>query len=522
MKVEFDRRRDARRVLLGDEMQLADAHAIEDLGVPGVALMENAGRAVAEAADAQVPAGRIVVVCGKGNNGGDGFVAARHLVGYGREVDVVLCAAPEGLRGDAALNFEAVRAMGIPVLRADHAELFERLPAPGSYALVVDALLGTGVRGAVRGAAREAIAWMLGQRATVVAVDVPSGLCADTGQRLGTALPAALTVTFAASKLGHWMHPGPAYVGDLRVVDIGMPGAAMEKHARPRWVLGDDELGAAFGARADEAHKGTLGHLYVLGGSVGRTGAARMTLDAAMRAGVGLTTLGTEKAALPLVAGLLYESMCEAAWIESEAPVSAAERLAGAVNGRSAAVIGPGMPTTSHAGQVLVELLPRLTVPLALDADALNHLSRKPDLLAAAEAPVVLTPHPGEAARLLGLSSAEVQADRAAAVEAIARRYGAVCVLKGAHTLVCSPDGTLGVCPDGNPGMASAGMGDVLAGVLGALLARGIDPYEAACAAVLWHARAGDVVAARSTQNALLARDVVAALAEVERACCCG
>ena len=243
-----------------------------------------------------------------------------------------------------------------------------------------------------------------------------------------------------------------------------------------------------------------------------------MTLDAAMRAGAGLATLGTHERALPMVAGVLYESMASAALIDSETPVSAAERLATTINGHSALVVGPGMPTSSHAGQVLVELLPRLRVPAVVDADALNHLSRKPDALSACRQ-AVLTPHPGEAGRLLGMTSAEVQSDRASAVEALARRFDAVAVLKGAHTLVCAPDGRLGVCPDGNPGMATAGMGDVLAGVIGALLARGLEPFAAACAGVVWHARAGDEAASRGTQNALVARDVVAALAEVERAC---
>ena len=300
-----------------------------------------------------------------------------------------------------------------------------------------------------------------------------------------------------------------------------MPAAALTKHGRPRTVLGDDDLRCAFAARPDEAHKGTLGHVYVLGGSVGRTGAVRMALDAAMRAGVGTATVGTDEAALPLVCGALYESMAQVALKASEAPVSAAERLDGEINKRTAAVIGPGMSTSSHAGQVLIELLPRLMVPVVIDADGLNHLARRPEALAGG-GPRVLTPHPGEAARLLGMTSAEVQADRATSVEALARRFDAVAVLKGAHTLVCAPDGRLAICPDGNPGMATAGMGDVLAGVVGALLARGVEPFEAACAAVVWHARAGDWVAARSTHNALLARDVVAALAEVERACSSG
>ena len=518
MRYEFDRRPHARRVLLGGEMQLADRYAIDDPGYSEVALMENAGRHVAEAAQQLVPDGRVCVVCGRGNNGGDGFVVARHLAGYGREVEVILCASPDRLVGDALTNFEVLRALDVPVLRAEDPGRFATLAVPGHYALVVDALLGTGVRGTVRGVAREAIAWMGGQGAAILAVDVPSGLCADTGAPLGAAVEATLTVTFAASKLGHWLYPGPAYVGRLQVVDIGMPGSAIEKHGLDRRVLTSFDLAPAFTPRPAEAHKGTLGHLYVLGGSVGRTGAARMTVDAALRAGVGLVTLGTEEAALPLVAGMLYEAMSEVALTDGESPVSTAERLARSLGERSAAVLGPGMPTSARAGQVLAELVPRLQIPVLLDADALNHLSSRPESWKGGGAKVI-TPHPGEAARLLGVSSRDVQGDRVATVEGLALKTGAVTVLKGAHTLVASPRGELAICPDGNPGMATGGMGDVLSGVVGALLARGLDPFVAACAGVLWHARAGDLVAERSTQNALVAGDVVDGLAAVERAC---
>ncbi len=519
MRCDLDGRPIARRLLLGGEMQLVDAYAIEDLGVPGLGLMENAGRHVAHAAAELAPDGRVGVVCGRGNNGGDGFVAARHLVGMGRDVDVVLCADPSRLAGDAAANFAAVQGMRIPVRIADEPALVTNLPGAGRYAVLVDALLGTGVRGEVHGTAREAIAWMSAHGAPIVSVDVPSGLCADSGVPLGSAVRAALTVTFVTGKLGHWLHPAPAYVGRLRVVDIGMPAAAVEHASKPRHLLGDADLGPAFAPRALEAHKGTLGHLYVLGGSVGHTGAARMVLDAAMRAGVGLATLGTDLDALRLVGGQLYEPMCEVAFRDGEAPISAAERLAASINARSAAVLGPGMPTGVTVGQVVAELLPRLKVPAVLDADALNHLSTTRAAWRGGAAKVI-TPHPGEAARLLGLDTTEeVQADRVAAVEALAKTTGAVAVLKGAHTLVCAPSGALAVCPDGNPGMATGGMGDVLAGVIGALLARRLDPFAAACAGVLWHARAGDLAAERSTHNAVLARDVVAALAEVERRC---
>ena len=249
----------------------------------------------------------------------------------------------------------------------------------------------------------------------------------------------------------------------------------------------------------------------VLGGSVGRTGAARMAADAALRAGAGLVSIATASEALPALAGGLYEVMGEA--IDARVPpADAARRL----NARDAVVIGPGISVDAATGGWLAELLPRLTVPVVIDADGLNHLAAWPEVWREAP-PRVLTPHPGEAARLLGTTTAAVQADRIGAVAALVERTGGVVVLKGAHTWVGAPDGTRCVCPAGNPGMASAGMGDVLSGIIGALLARGLEPAQAAAAAVLWHARAGDLVAARGTENALVAGDVIGALAAVER-----
>lgn len=503
--------RAGRRVVLPDEMRAADARAIDGLGVPGLALMENAGRQVADALRARVAApARVAVFVGAGNNGGDGSVSARHLLGLGYAPVIVLCAPREKVRGDAQVMLDAAEAAGVPVHDVE-----------GGWPVAdacIDALLGTGARGDVRGVMATAIAWMNASPAPVIAVDVPSGLCGVTGRVLGLAVQATETVTFVCARLGHWLQQGPALTGHLRVVDIGLPVAALAG-LPDRRVLGEADLALAFAPRPLDAHKGTFGHVLVVAGSPGRTGAARLAVEAAQRAGAGLVTVALPAAAHPLLAPALCEAMYLDAFAGEDAAAAAAA-LAAEAGTRDAVVLGPGMPTSAFAGAVLADLLPRLAGPVVLDADALNHLAADPERLRAVPG-AVITPHPGEAARLLGTSTAAVQADRPGAAAALAARTGAVTVLKGAHTLVASPAGTLAICPAGNPGMATAGMGDVLAGVIGALLARGLAPTVAAEAGVYWHARAGDRARALRSESALIARDVIDALAEVERSWHC-
>lgn len=509
-----------RRILTGAEMQAADRLAIDGLGLPAAALMESAGRHVAIEAAKMAPAGRaIAVVCGRGNNGGDGLVAARLLSDWGRTVEVILCGEPSRTSDETRIQLRIADALGLAIREVTDVDDVAQLPGPASYGLIVDALLGTGVKGAVRGLAAEAIAWMIGHEAPILAVDVPSGVCSDTGQVLGVAVRADATVTFAASKLGHWLFPGAGHVGRLVVVDIGIPDITLAAQGPERLIMGRHTLSPAFARRPQDSHKGTFGHVYVLAGSPGKTGAARMAGDAAMRAGAGLVTLGTGREAFRLIAGELHELMAEIAYEPGEVVVSAAERLAHRMGACQAAAIGPGLPPEPALGDILAALLPRLEPPAVVDAEALNLLARRREVFEAG-GPRILTPHPGEAGRLLGKTTAEIQADRVGAALTLADETGAVVVLKGAHTLVADPDGRLQVCPDGNAGMASAGMGDVLTGIIAALLARGLSPFDAATAGVVWHAQAADCAAERSTESALSARDVIAALPEVERKRC--
>lgn len=490
-------RRSGRRICTAAQMRAADAHAIEAMGVPGVALMENAGRHVAALAAARLaPGARVALLIGAGNNGGDGSVAARHLLAWGYRPSLHLSCDPDRPQGDAAIMLAAAHAAAVPITAA--------LPAEPPD-LIIDGLLGTGLTGEVRGRAADYIAWINAQPAPVIAIDIASGLCADTGRPLGVAVRADETVSFVASAPGHWLHPGPDYTGRLHIVDIGMPPAAVQSDAD---VLTDADLAPAFAPRPATLHKGGAGQVFAWAGDVGRTGAAWLSCSSALTAGAGLVTLGTTAAAVPLIGPAMREVMYLAT------PPEPSDWIVAQCNQRSAAIIGPGMATDPATGAALRAALPRVEVPVVLDADGLNHCVGHLDALGAA----VLTPHPGEAGRLLGIGAAAVQADRMAAGRAIAARSKCVTVLKGAHTLIVSPDGAVGVCPAGNPGMASAGMGDVLAGIIGALLARGLTPWHAARAGVLWHARAGDVVARETSPSACTARGVIAALWKVERA----
>ncbi|MEE2788472.1 MAG: NAD(P)H-hydrate dehydratase [Myxococcota bacterium] len=497
-----------RWVLAGDEMARVDQAVIERHGVPGVVLMETAGRHIARAVQTVAPHGRIIIVCGSGNNGGDGFVAARHLQGWRRQVTVYLAAEISQLKGDARVHFEACRLSGVSIkYTADWTP--DELRSLGSANIIVDGLLGTGLRGSVREPALGMIQAMNDSQSRVLAIDVPSGVCASTGQLLGVAVAAEWTVSFQASFLGHWHHPGAQRTGELMLADIGMPVSALEPYSH-RQVILPDALRCVFEQRASNTHKGTYGHCLVLGGRLGASGAGLMAADAALASGAGLATLGTVPELVPALSRDAYEVMVT--------PLLAALGEATFVDqilAFDAVILGPGLPKNSLAERSIKDIVTRPSLRGVVDADGLNQLDIA--LNGIHEDRWVLTPHPGEAARLLGISSKDVQHNRYDAALALARESRSIVVLKGALSLVAAPDGRLAVCPAGNPGMASAGTGDVLAGVIGSLLAQGYAPWDAARFGVLWHGMAGDAARDAKGEASLRARDVIHGLGEVER-----
>ena len=494
-------------LLTAAETRAAEAEA-ERRGLPASILMENAGTAVAEAA-AKLggAAARFLVVAGPGNNGGDGYVAARKLHAAGRQMDVWRVGDPARLRGDAARNHAAVEQSGVPV----HSSAAALPLRPGD--VVVDAIFGTGLGRAPEGEAADAIRQLDRWRAEgvrVLAVDLPSGLSSDSGRAFEPCVAADLTVTFGARKLGLALEPGATLAGCIEVVDIGLAELTpstwlLEPSDGPRWLP----------ARRSDSNKGTYGHLLVIAGSRGKSGAAALAGLAALRSGVGLCTVATPVDALSDVQGHAPELMGVALPAAAVLGPTHLDVLLAAAEGKDALVIGPGIPRGSETHALLGELLARLDVPVLLDADGLNAIAGHPEVLRRARAPVVLTPHPGEMARLAGQSIAEVQADRIGTARTFARTHRAVLVLKGARTLVAEPGGQLRVNPTGNPGMATGGTGDVLSGMIGAFLAQGLAPVDAASVGVLAHGLGGDAAARRWGRLGVIASDMTAALGEV-------
>ena len=483
-----------------EQMRAMDRWAIEERAIPSLDLMERAGAGLALLADRTVRRGTIAVVCGKGNNGGDGFVAARLLRELGRSVRVLTLAAPEEHRGDAAENLR----------RLDGGHERFAVGALDGAALVVDAILGTGFAGEPRGAPRDAIEAIAASDAPVVAADIPSGVDASTGAAAAASVQATATATFAAAKPGHWIAPGKRLSGDVEVVDIGIPAGAPVRcdvgllTARAHALVpGRDAPGTKF----------TSGHVVVAGGSRGLTGAPCMAAEAAMRAGAGYVTALVPASLEPIFETRLLEVMTRALPDAGGAlRADAAGAALAAAERAGALVAGPGAGRSDAAFEFLRELARGSGAPLLLDADGLNAHAGHLDGLAQRSAPTVLTPHAGELGRLLGRDSADIERGRLDSAREAARRARAIVVLKGDDTIVAAPDGSAAVNGLSAPALATAGTGDVLSGIIGALLAKGLEPFAAACAGVRRHAAAGRVAAAAHGPDGVVASDVIAAL----------
>ncbi len=488
-----------------EEQRAIDAWAIETAGVPSLELMERAGAGLAALVEERAPRGRVVVLCGRGNNGGDGLVAARLLRVRERDVDVLALGPVEELGGEVRTNLE--RLPGAPP-RPFHADVLADASA------VVDAMLGTGFSGAPRAPVLEAIAAVnaLAERGdvAVIAADVPSGVDASSGEVNGEAVRAAATATFHAAKPGLWIAPGKSHAGSVRVIEIGIPPGAPPV---PRvGLIGRRVLGEV-PRRAAASTKFAAGALLVCGGSTGLTGAPCLAAESAMRAGAGYVTACVPASLNPVFEMRLLEVMSVPLADEGgtlapgavEPVLERAERV-------QALILGPGLGRADGALTFARELASRAPVPVLLDADGLNAHAGRLQSLAGREAPTVLTPHSGELGRLLEIPSEQVEHRRLAHVREAAARAGAVVVLKGDDTLVADPEGRVAVSRGGSPALATAGTGDVLSGVIGAFLAKGLDAFTAASAGVLVHAGAGRLAAGATGPEGVIASDVIAAL----------
>ncbi len=496
-------------------MRELDGKTINEYGVPGIVLMENAGRQAFEFIMDEFRPRRVMVFAGKGNNGGDGYVIARHLLNAGVEVRVVLLAKKDDVKGDARTNLEAFLKLGGPVHPVlDDAALEDLRFEVERSDLIVDAILGTGIESEVRGIFAEAIGFINAITGDdpgirVAAVDLPSGLNADTGQVMGAAVRADATITFGMLKTGQLCHPGAALVGTLAGVDISIPRALYE--TVPHRIITAELAAGLMPCREEDSHKGDVGHGLVLAGSPGKTGAAVMAAESALRAGAGLITLAAPAGLSPILETKTLEVMTEPLPETADGTLGQASlgRAREVLAGKTAAALGPGLGRNAEVTEFVRSMIKECALPLVIDADGLFAVAEDPAMLAAKAGPVVLTPHPGEMARLMGVKTSEVQADRPAAAIGFAGKHGVIVVLKGAHTVVAAPDGRAFFNLTGNPGLASGGTGDVLTGMVLGLICQGIAPLDAAALAVFLHGMAGDLAAEEISEEAMIARDVM-------------
>jgi len=508
------------RVLNASQMREADRRAIREIGIPSIVLMENAGHQVVAALEAHYPDladRRVTVLSGRGNNGGDGFVVARILRQRGIDVSVFVTGSLDEVRGDARINLGILGHLGLPVIPVHDAQAWELHQSEVAHAdIVVDAMFGTGLGSALSGLLETIVADVNAMDLPVVSVDLPSGMSADTQTLIGTCIDASITVTLAAPKLPLVLPPAELRVGKLVVADIGIPLDVIETIDGPRIeLLTREEVRELVQPRAPNAHKGSFGHVLIVAGSRGKTGAAHLAAEGALRSGAGLVTVATPRSCQATVAALGAEYMTEGL---DESPAGtvtggALERVLSLE--KDVIAIGPGLGAGEGPSALVHALLERSQVPLVIDADALNAFAGDPHRIAGRDdLDVIVTPHPGEMARLLDVRPEEVQANRLDVARRLAASQRLYVVLKGHRTIVATPDGKAFINPTGNPGMATGGTGDVLTGMVAAWLGQLSDPEAACKLAVYLHGAAGDLAEADEGEVSMTAADLAGHLGD--------
>lgn len=511
------------KIVKVQEMKDIDQKASLDFGIPSIILMENAGLRTVEVIEdilGSCPGKKVSVLCGKGNNGGDGLVVSRHLINAGVYVDTFLIGEENNLSPDALTNYQILKRMKAAIypLQAE-AGLDRFMMSVLSADLIVDALYGIGLKGGVSEFESQVINILNWSRRPVIAVDIPSGVEADTGKVHGAAVKATHTVTFALPKLGLLLKPGRDYVGTLSVADISIPLPLLTDPVLKHNLVNEKLVSTLLKKRDSEGHKGTYGHAMIIGGSLGMTGAVMMSSYAALRSGAGLVTAAVPESLVPVVDSALLEVMSTPLAENGDCVISvealpAIENLLGTA---SVCAIGPGMSRYHDARTIIGFILENSGIPLVIDADALNALVGDTNILKHRQVPLVLTPHPGEMARLTGKSIEEIQSRRIETARGFAREHGLTLVLKGHNTVIATSNGDVYINMTGNPGMATAGSGDVLTGVITALIAQGLNPQQAAIAGVYLHGAAGDLAAVDRGERGLVATDLLHCLPQAIR-----
>ena len=507
------------RVLNAAQMKEADRRTIDEIGIPSLVLMENAGRqavAAMEAVYTDLSERQVAILCGRGNNGGDGFVVARTLLQRGVDVSVFLFGRVADVRGDARTNLEILGRIGVSVVEVADSQAWElHFSEVSNCTLIVDAIFGTGLNAPVTGYIESVVADVNASGIPVVAIDLPSGLSADSPDPIGPAIEAGLTVTLGAPKLPLVLPPGETHAGDIVIADIGIPTEIFESLDGPRVeLLTRASMRELIAPRTPDSHKGDYGRVLIVAGSLGKTGAAHLAAVGALRSGAGLVTVATSAACQAIVAAMGPEYMTEALR-DTEAGLHAdgVDRVLELA--RDVVAIGPGLGQAAATREFIIQLVDRATIPLVIDADGLNAFAEEPDRLAGREGrEVIITPHPGEMGRLVGMSIEEVQSSRLEIARNFALAHHVYVVLKGHRTLIATPDDKIFINPTGNPGMATGGTGDVLTGMIAAWLAQLLDAEAACRLAVYLHGMAGDLAEADEGEVAMTSADVAGHLGD--------
>lgn len=506
-------------LLTAAEMRECDRVAIKEFGIPGIVLMENAGRGLAMAVErhfGSVLGKTVLFFCGKGNNGGDGLVAARHLLKSSAQVIILLLGKARQVSGDAKTNLDVIRKIArnnrdLSIIEFASIKQLSHLRKPD---IIVDALLGTGFSGEVKSPYNKVIQWMNDSHVPIVAVDIPSGINADNGEAVGTAVRARLTVTMGLKKIGLVVGRGRECAGKTEVEGIGIPGQIFSSQTFKTFLVLRSDIQKALPQRPVDAHKHSVGKIFVIAGSRGLTGAAAMVSQAAMRMGAGAVVLGTPKSVYPILSKKLTEVMVEPLEETSEGSVSLAALpvIEKFFKWADVVVIGPGLSRQPETQELVLRIAEEMHYPLLIDADGLNALTKNISLLKKSKnRNIVLTPHTGELSRLIGVSSNEIERERVAIARKAAKDLGVTLVLKGAPTVTATRDGHVFVNSTGNPGMATAGSGDVLGGIIAALWAQKMSPYQASYCGVYLHGLAGDIARDKYGERGMLATDILAA-----------
>jgi hydroxyethylthiazole kinase-like uncharacterized protein yjeF len=497
-------------VLNASEMAQVDRTTIEDIQIPGVVLMENAGCGVVEEIErflGDVFDKQFVIFCGKGNNGGDGYVIARHLYNRGAKVAVLLAGEKEKIKGDALINLKILENMAI---EAREIASLEQIPSFPQLDLIVDALLGTGVTGPVVGFLGELIDFMNSLDAPIISVDLPSGMETDTGAVHGACIKAEMTVTMAHLKTGLMFSPGRDLAGEIVVVDISVPPEVSQQFQGQRFLLEPEDIRSRLPNRKLDAHKTSCGKVVVFAGSVGMTGAATLTAISSLQVGAGLTKLGIPASLNPILEQKLTEVMTVPLAETNQQSISlkAKDQISELLDWTDVIAVGPGLSTHPDTVEFVKWILSSVNKPMVLDADGLNALASSPELIKNYPADLIITPHPGELARLINLSIADIQKDRLNVIQKFAMEWGKVIVLKGGPTIIAAPNGDLFINSTGNPGLATGGSGDVLTGMIAGLLAQKLSAIDAALVGVYLHGLAGDLAAADLSEMGMIAGDI--------------